>query len=93
MKVILSSIGNPDFRQDPTQPLFGCEPCKTVPVSSLKEARDLCVKFINDNDLGSGNWNGGQILDENEKVIALVSYNGRVWEGSEHSIDAKEIKL
>jgi len=93
MKVILSSIGNPDFRQDPNQPLFGCEPCKTLPVSSFKEARDLCVKFIGDNDLGSGNWNGGQILDENEKIIAFVSYNGRVWEGSDYSKDAKEIKI
>ena len=93
MKVILSSIGNPDQGQDPTQPLFGCEPCKTLPVSSFKEARDLCIKFISDNNLGSGNWNGGQILDDNEKVIAFVSCNGRVWEGSENSIDAKEILI
>jgi hypothetical protein len=53
----------------------------------------LCVKFISDNNLGSGNWNGGQILDENEKIIAFVSCNGRVWEGSENSIDAKEILI
>ena len=48
-------------------------------VTSFKEASEICRNFIGENDLGSGNWCGGEILDENKKVIALVSYNGRVW--------------
>lgn len=93
MKVKLASIGNPDFRQDPNQPLFGSESNKIVPVKSFKEASELCVKFIEDNDLGSGNWYGGEIYDDKGKVIAHVSYNGRVWEGQNWSTHAVEIKF
>lgn len=81
MKVTLSSVGNPDFRQDPNNPLYGCQKDKTVTVASFKEASEVCNKFINDNDLGSGNWSGGDITDESGKVIAMVSYNGKVWKG------------
>lgn len=81
MKVKLASVGNPDFRQDPDQPLYGCEPNKIIPVKSFKDARELCMKFIEENDLGSGNWDGGEILNDKDEVIAHVSYNGRVWEG------------
>lgn len=95
MRVKLESVGNPDFRQDPDQPLFGCEPNKLVPVANFRQARDLCMKFINDNDLGSGNWAGGEVMDENNKVIAHISYNGRVWEGEmkTFSPSTKEIKI
>ena len=93
MKVTLSSVGNPDFRQDPNSPLYGCEKNKKVKVSSFKEARDLCVKFINDNDLGSGNWSGGDVSDDSGKIIAVVSYNGRVWEGDTLTGKNKEIKF
>ncbi len=81
MKVKLSSVGNPDFGQNPNQRLYGSEKNKVVTVTSFKEASDVCRDFIDNNDLGSGNWSGGEILDENNKIIAHVSYNGRVWEG------------
>jgi len=82
MKVSLSSVGNPDFGQDPNHPLFGCQKDKTVEVNSFKEASDVCKKFIDDNDLGSGNWSGGAVY-EDKKQVAYVSYNGRVWQGKE----------
>ena len=93
MFVQLSSVGNPDFRQNPDTILWGCEENKAVEVSSFKEASQVCKDFIERNDLGSGNWAGGLILDNNGNAIAHVSYNGRVWEGKEYTLDAKEIKI
>lgn len=93
MKVRLSSVGNPDYGQNPNQSLYGSEPNKTVTVKSFKEASKVCQKFIEDNDLGGGNWDGGLILDDNNKVIAHVSYNGRVWEGESWTSNTKEIKF
>lgn len=93
LRVTLASVGNPDFNQNPNRPMWGCEKNKTVTVASYKEASEVCSKFINDNDLGSGNWAGGEILDDKNKVIAHVSYNGRVWEGKSWSSTTKEIKF
>ena len=78
MKVLLSSVGNPDKRQDPNAPLYGCEPERTVEVKSFEWASAQCISFIHHNDLGGGNWSGGLITDKG-KEIAYVSYNGRVW--------------
>lgn len=92
LKVELSSVGNPDFGQDPDRPLYGAKKNKKVSVSSFEEASEVVNKFIHENDLGSGNWSGGAIF-ENGKQIAHVSYNGRVWEGTEWNTNGKEIIL
>ena len=92
LKVELSSVGNPDFGQDPDRPLYGAEKNKKVSVSSFEEASEVVQAFIHENDLGSGNWSGGAIF-EGKKQIAFVSYNGRVWEGTEWTSKAKEITL
>ena len=92
MKVLLASCGNPDYRQDTDKELFGCERNKWVTVKTFKEASQQCIDFIERNDLGGGNWNGG-IIVEGSKIVARVSYNGRVWEGNEFSSKAKEIIL
>ena len=93
MKVKLSSVGNPDFNQDPNRPMYGCARNKIVPVATFKEASEVCMKFIADNNLGGGNWSGGDIADESGKVIALVSYNGKVWKGSTLTGRNEEIKF
>ncbi len=72
-KVILKSCGNPDYRQ-----YAPISRKKTVKVKTLREAAAACVKYIDENDLGSGNWDGGQILDATGKQFARVTYNGRV---------------
>jgi hypothetical protein len=77
--VQLSSVGNPDFRQDPNSPLFGCETDKKKVISSLWEASEACGKFILSNDLGAGNWSGGEVTNKDGKIIARISYNGRAW--------------
>lgn len=93
MKVTLASVGNPDFRQDPTKPMYGCEPNKEVEVATFKEASIVCSNFIHENDLGSGNWAGGDIKDDSGKVIAVVSYNGKVWKGSSLTGSNEQINL
>ncbi len=77
LTVVLKSVGNPDFRQDPARPLPGV-PRKTVDVTSMREAAAACQNYITEYDLGGGNWAGGEIF-ENEEVVAIVSYNGRIW--------------
>ena len=82
MKLILSSVGNPDHNQNPNKSMFGCEPNKEITVSSFKEASEKSRAFINKNGLGAGNWSGGDVIDEETgNIIARVSYNGRVWNG------------
>lgn len=93
MKVTLKSVGNPDHNQNPNLPMYGAKKNSVVTVKSFKEASEVCSKFIEDNDLGSGNWSGGEILDDNKKIIAHVSYNGRVWEGKPWTSTTKEIKF
>ncbi len=78
MKLLLESAGNPDYGQDPAQPFPGCEKAAVVEVKSLKEASDRCNQFIEMNELGGGNWTGGQVY-EGDKLIAEISYNGRAW--------------
>ncbi len=74
--VRLASVGNPDLRQDPMRPISDC---KMVEVSSLAEASRVCRAYIVDNELGKGNWCGGQVHDGNGHQVARVSYNGRIW--------------
>ena len=96
MKVLLSSVGNPDHRQDPNQPLFGSEPNKEVEVKDFIDAVIECITFIHKNDLGGGNWDGGDITVSG-KLVAYVSYNGRVWEvgesGKKYQNNQKEIEV
>jgi hypothetical protein len=77
--VQLASLGNIDFGQDPRRSLPGV-PKRRVRVDSLRAASTACRKYIEDNELGGGNWTGGDVIDAATKtVVAHVSYNGRVW--------------
>lgn len=78
MFVKLSSCGNPDYGQNPYEEFFGCEADHTVEVQSLEEASEVCKRFIDKNELGGGNWSGGQVYDRDQH-IADISYNGRIW--------------
>jgi len=55
----LDSCGNPDYRQDPDRSLIGVVGGLVV-VDTLEEAKSKCKTFVEDNELGSGNWAGGQ---------------------------------
>jgi hypothetical protein len=65
----------------------------TVRASSFEAASKLCRDYLDKHQLGAGNWYGGQVLDRQLRVIAHVSYNGRVWAGAHWKPDAQEIQL
>lgn len=91
-KVTLTNVGNIDHGQDPSKPLVGTQVGYSE-CSSFKEASQLCRAYIERHNLGSGNFTGGAIFDENDVQIAYVSYNGRVWEGTEYKAGNKEIDI
>jgi len=74
MTVELSAVQNPDFAEPRLLP--GDE--ERV-VGSLGEAADVCRAWIAEHDLGSGNWTGGVVRDDDRTMLARISYNGRVW--------------
>lgn len=78
-RVRLASCGNPDYGQNPRCRLYGAEANRWQKVGSIKEASEACRKFIADNELGGGNWSGGDVQDASGKVVARISYNGRAW--------------
>jgi hypothetical protein len=49
-----------------------------VIVMSLKQASEIAQAWIRTNDLGGGNVGDLKVYDGN-KLVALISYNGRVW--------------
>ena len=77
--VVCKSEGNPDYGQ--YAPISDTE---YFPVNTLQEAAQKCREYIDENDLGGGNWSGGDVYDINGKVIAHVTYNGRVWNTSSY---------
>jgi hypothetical protein len=74
--VLCSSVGNPDFRQDPELPI---SPPEQYVCHTIKQCSEACRNYITTHNLGGGNWTGGQILHPDKGQIAIVSYNGRVW--------------
>jgi hypothetical protein len=91
LTVKLEAKPNPDYMDSDYRGLLNIK-AQLVSVNSLKMASEVCSKFIEDNELGGGNWTGGEVKDSGGKVIAQVSYNGRVWEPLPYPI-CKEIAL
>lgn len=87
--VILDNRGNPDRAQDSSRRLPGTVR-EVVPVEDFAAALKACRDYIEENDLGSGNWTGGDIR-ENGKVVAKVSYNGAVWPLGDFAIGMKPL--
>jgi len=87
MIVILDSCGNIDHNQDPNKSLYGVKP-NAVKCIDFEMASNLCRKYIETYNLGAGNWGGnaGLVLDDNQKQIARVSYNGRVWDNNNKEV-------
>jgi hypothetical protein len=72
--VSCASVGNPDHGQ-----YAALSPKVKVPINSLKEASEACRKYIEEYNLGGGNWSGGYVHDAKGKFVAYVGYSGRVW--------------
>ena len=80
MTVTLSSVGNPDYGQYYGKNVLS--PTLVIEVKNFAQASAICRAYIAKFDLGGGNWTGGMIR-EGERVVAKVSYNGRVWPAGE----------
>lgn len=72
--VHLRSCGNPDHRQ--YGPISNPE---TVQTDTIAEAVQACRRYIEEWDLGGGNW-PKTIIKYKGKRVAEVSYNGRLWD-------------
>lgn len=80
-RVLLANRGNPDFGQDPNNPVFGNPGDQWVIAKSNEDASRLCREYIEKWNLGGGNWFGGDVM-EGHQHIGCISYNGRMWDGN-----------
>jgi hypothetical protein len=90
-RVLLSSIGNPDF--DQYAPI---SPAGAIDVESIKAARECCAAYQEKYNLGGGNWDNGRVIDNRTgKLVGHFSYNLRFWEGEpgSWSADRKELAI
>jgi len=81
----LRSIGNHDLGQyaavSNTEVAFG---------RSLAEMRGKAKAYIDFWSLGNGNWPEINIVDLEEKFVAKISYNGRLWDANGKEINVDE---
>ncbi|QRM34780.1 hypothetical protein [Microvirga sp. VF16] len=87
--VILDNCGNPDRGQDPSRRLPGTVR-QVVSIADFAAASKACRDYIEENDLGGGNWTGGEIR-ENGKIVGRVAYNGTVWPPGEFAVGMKPL--
>ena len=71
--VLLTSAPNPDHDE-----WLAPAPAFTVEVPDLEQARRACQDYIDEFNLGAGNWVGGDVYS-GDKKIARISYNGKIW--------------
>lgn len=73
-EVFLSSVGNPDRGQDSPQ-----SPSRRLSVKSLEDASVACRNYIEEWNLGNGNWGGGagRVYLDNS-LVATISFNGKI---------------
>ena len=88
-KVELNSCGNPDRGQDPFSNVFGAY-ARVVRVNSIEEAQAVVREYIDEHNLGGGNWSGGSVWTEGGEYVGRISYNGRFWD--KNSEYGKEVK-
>lgn len=69
----LRSVGNPDHGQ-----YAPVSEKKTVEVSTIAEAIKACEDYIEEWNLGGGNFVDPRVMQDG-KHIGYISYNGRFW--------------
>lgn len=82
--VNLNSAPNPDVLMFGSLGAIEGEAFKDVEnvyfaVDTLEEASKVCRRYIEYFNLGSGNWTGGNVVDETGRFVARISFNGRIW--------------
>lgn len=80
--VKLASAPNPDHYQTtpPANP-------KSYMVPSLMRAREVAMRYRDENDLGGGNWHRADVYDGQGKFVARISYNGRLWDAKGNEVN------
>lgn len=73
--VFLSSCGNIDHGENP---FVSKVESVSYHCKSIEECQAAVMSYIDENDLGAGNWNGGQVYKHGTQ-IGSISYNGRFW--------------
>jgi hypothetical protein len=92
LTVRLSHAPNPDiaggYWDEPIDP----RKAQHALVNSLINAQQTARDYIERNNLGGGNWNGGDLRLDG-KSIGRISFNGRAWrlDGTEMPPDADEL--
>ena len=74
--VNLSTCGNIDHGQNSYEPMYGV-PSYMFKCQTIEEGIQEVRRYIEWFDIGSGNWIGGQVYDDNDNVIGQIYYNGR----------------
>lgn len=90
-KVIITTVGNPDYNQDPDRPLWGVPEGEALDAPTLEALVEKVREFQDDYDIGGGNWSLCRVFKA-EKLIGFMSYNGRVWDRERWGKDAVEYK-
>ena len=77
--VKVSAHGNPDHGQIPYMTVA---PGGFVFADSIEECQTIVRKYIEEHNLGGGNWTGGEVYEDGVQ-IGSISYNGRYWPNDE----------
>ena len=85
--VTLKSCGNPDRRQNPYEDM---SPARAHWANSIEECQEAVRAYIEEWNLGGGNWTGGNVYNDNGEYVGHISYNGRFWD-KDHEY-GKEVK-
>lgn len=89
-QVKVESVANEDFGPENWEHM-NVVPAVWVPVNSFAEAVSVCSFFITNNEMGGGNWAGGQVVRYGTKEeVARISYNGKVWKPGKYPTDQIE---
>tara|TARA_R100001086_G_C11638340_1_gene203800 strand:- start:154 stop:456 length:303 start_codon:yes stop_codon:yes gene_type:complete len=75
---LLTNVGNPDFKQDPSKPVWNTDEIKNVNHRKLSKLRNLVTLYIDENDLGGGNFIPPKVY-KNNKYLGYFSFNGKFW--------------
>ena len=74
--VMLRSCGDIDYGECPYEEIA---PPIFVQTDSIEKCSEAVREYIEDNNLGSGQWCGGQVYEEEVGYIGKISYNGKFW--------------
>lgn len=88
LTVIVEGCGNPDLSQ-----YAPVAPTRIHMCQSLNGASRICRQFIEEWNLGGGNWgpDAGRVYHPTKGEIAYVSYSGRVWPQGGYAKNVKPI--